>query len=344
MKNNWSKSSNNYRIAEVSQQMDTLPVAVYKFQIDMFEQAYLSEISSNFELPSKVYDVERSFIDRVKKSWQHTEGNMGLLLNGVKGTGKSITSKIIANEMGLPVIIVPFKHKSLVSFLNEIQQDVIVFIDEYDKIFDRYDNSLLSVMDGVMKTDNRVMFLLTSNEMYLDKNMLQRPSRIRYVKSYKDMGIGTIIQIVEDLLIHPHLKDVTIKFISKLSIITMDLVQSIVQEVNIHEEDPHDFADVFNISDGTTATFDVYKIVKGKKEIVRAKTTIYPQLPFSKVNIEEDFYINGNEMGEIVQVNSETEIVVEEEHKDGDDWKEVLVTYIVDNGDKTHKAFLDYVF
>lgn len=345
MINNWSKSSNNYRIAEVSQQMDKLPVAVYKYQLDMFEQPYLAEIGSHFEMPGKIYETERPFIERVKKSWAHTHGNMGILLNGVKGTGKSITAKVIANEMQLPVIIIPFKHKTLVSFLNEIQQDIIVFIDEYDKIFDRHDNSLLSVMDGVLKTDYRVMFLLTSNDIWLDRNMLQRPSRIRYVKSYTDMTLDQIMEIVDDLLEHKHLKDETIKFISRLGIITMDLVKSIVQEVNIHNEEPSKFADVFNISNGDETRYEVYKVVDGQKELCRTKVTISPQAPFTKDLIECDFYINGNEMGEIIQVNSETEIVVEDYIKDdNNEWQSVINTYIVDDGSRTHRAFINYVF
>lgn len=345
MKNNWSKSSNNYRIAEVSQQMEKLPEAIFKYQIDPFEQPYLTEITEKFELPSKVFQTERAFIDRVKKSWANTQGNMGLLLNGVKGTGKSITSKIISNEMGLPVILVSFKHRSLVSFINEIQQDVIIFIDEYDKIFDRYDNSLLSVMDGVMNTKHRIMFLLTSNEMYLDKNMLQRPSRIRYVKTYSDLDINTIIEVVDSSLQYPEFREATIKFISRLGIITIDLVKSIVQEVNIHQEEPEKFKDVFNISDGNKELYNVYKVENGKKEEVRQKTSIDPLFPFIPHHLEDDFYVNGHELGEIVQVNSEYEIVVEESFKDdNEEWDTRLVTYIVEPTDKQHRAFHAYAF
>lgn len=345
MKNNWSKSSNNYRIAEVSQQMEKLPVAIYKYQLDVFEQPFLTEISEKFELPGRVFETERAFIDRVKKSWANTQGNMGILLNGVKGTGKSITAKIISNEMNVPVILVPFRHKSLVSFINEIQQDVIVFIDEYDKIFDRYDNTLLSVMDGVLNTKHRVMFLLTSNEMYLDKNMLQRPSRIRYVKTYSDLDLNTIIEVVDSSLQYPEFRDATIKFISRLGIITIDLVKSIVQEVNIHQEEPEAFKDVFNISDGNKQLFNVYKVENGKKEEVRTKTSIDPIYPFMAHHLEDDFYVSGHEMGEIVQVNSECEIVVEESYKkDDDEWDTRLVTYIVEPTDKQHHAFHAYAF
>ena len=346
MENNWSKSGNNYRIAEISQQMKKLPAAIYKYQLDIFEQPYLSEISEKFDLPTKIYQTERPFIERVKKSWANTTGNFGILLNGVKGTGKSITAEIIANEMNLPVIIIPFKHKSITSFINDIQQDVVIFIDEYDKIFDRYDNSLLSVMDGVLKTDARVMFLMTSNEAHLERNMLQRPSRIRYVKTYGDLPIDVIMEIVDDMLIHKHLRNQTIKFISKLSIITMDLVKCIIQEVNIHEEDPKEFKDFFNISDGNKELYNVYKIEDGKKIEFKTKVTSFPESPFNSVHLEEELYVGGDEVGEIVQINSENEVIVEEQYKDDktNEWSTRLVTYFIENSDRTHRSFVNFVF
>jgi hypothetical protein len=201
-------------------------------------------------------------------------------------------------------------------------------------------------MDGVLNTKHRVMFLLTSNEIYLDKNMLQRPSRIRYVKTYNDLDINTIIEIVDSSLQYPEFRDATIKFISRLNIITIDLVKSIVQEVNIHQETPDAFKDVFNISDGTKDLYNIYKVENGKKEEFRHKANIHPMVPFASFQVEEDFYINGDEVGKIVQINSEYEIVVEEQfHNDQvDDWETKLVTYIVEPVDKQHHAFHAYVF
>lgn len=345
MLNNWTKSGNTYRIAEISQQMKNLPVGIYKFQVDLFDQPFLAHISEKFDLPFKIYDIERLFIDRVKKSWANTVSNMGILLNGVKGTGKSVTAEILCNEFNLPVIIVPFKHKNLVSFINDIQQDVIIFIDEYDKIFDRYDNSLLSVMDGVLKKDNRCLFLLTSNEQWLERNMLQRPSRIRYVKTFGDLSATAILEIVNDMLIHKELLEPTVKFISYLSIITMDLVKSIIEEVNIHQEVPQAFEDVFNINDGNTQKNTVYLIENAKKVLQDTNVDTDPKMPFSEYHKEEDFYVGREYIGEITQVNGPSEIVVEivEKNETGEE-NHILKTYYVEKFEKKHKSFHDNPF
>ncbi len=63
--------------------------------------------------------------------------NMGVLLNGVKGTGKSVTAKLICNELKnfLPIIIVDKAYEGLPQFISKIQQEVIIFIDEFEKVF-----------------------------------------------------------------------------------------------------------------------------------------------------------------------------------------------------------------
>lgn len=344
MKNNWIYSGNNYRLEEVSQQVPKLPVSVYKIKLDQYENMYLQQIDNRFPLPEKIYDVERGFIDRVKKSWKYTDSNMGILLNGVKGTGKSICAEMIANEMNLPVIIIGFNHKNLLSFLNDIQQDFIVFIDEYDKVFERYSNSLLPIMDGVLKSDHKIMFLLTSNEISLERNMLQRPSRVRYIKTFADLTLPVIMEVVEDMLEHKELYDETVKFISELPIITMDLVKSIVGEVNIHHESPVAFEDVFNISDMNSQKMNVYQLKNGEKQLIHENTGVSPIGPYTQFNQGHDLEAGHSYLGTIVEVLSENEVLVRSYENDPNDSNkhiEQFDRYLIVKSVKTHRAFVN---
>ena len=348
MDNVWVQSANNFSIREISQQLPVLPVGVYKLEKDPFENLYLSQIQEKFGFPYKVYGVERSFIDRVKKSWNHTTGNFGVLLNGIKGTGKTVTAEIICNELDLPVIIIPWHHENLVSFLNNIQQDVIIFIDEFEKIYDGYDNSLLSIMDGALKTKHRLFFLLTTNELRVDRNLLQRPSRIRYVKTFEDLTLEVIMEVVNDLLINKELYNLTVKFISELPLITMDLVKSIISEVNIHDEDPNNFKDIFNLHEDKDDIFNVYEIIDGEKQEVDTYVTIRPSYISEHTSIAEEFYIGRSYRGQIKRVISDNQIVVEnteyelQEDSKGNS-KNVSVDkqriYYLEKSAKTHKAF-----
>lgn len=75
-----------------------------------------------------------------------------MLLTGIKGSGKTVTSKQICNRLGLPVIVVPKNFERLTPFLNDIKQNVIVLFDEYEKIFKDEDAILLPLMDGAMSS------------------------------------------------------------------------------------------------------------------------------------------------------------------------------------------------
>jgi hypothetical protein len=148
--------------------------------------------------------------------------------------------------MNLPIIVVDGKYDGLPNFISELQQNVVIFIDEYEKIY-KEDSDVLTVMDGIFKSEYKHVFLLTTNDLYINRNMLQRPGRIRYVKTYEDLTQDVVEEIIDDLLINKSHKDDCIKSISKLQIITVDLVKSIIQEVNIHDEAPSKFMDFFNV-------------------------------------------------------------------------------------------------
>lgn len=350
MNNVWTQSANNFTLKEISQQVPLLPVGIYKYQLDKYDNPFLTQITEKFHFPYKIYGLERPFIDRVKRSWAETTGNFGVLLNGVKGTGKTVTAEMICNEMNLPVIIIPFHHSSLVSFLNEIQQDVIVFIDEFEKIYDGYNNSLLPIMDGALKTKHRLMFLLTTNELRIERNLLQRPSRIRYVKTFEDMTLDIIMQVVDDTLLHPELRECTIKMISELPIITMDLVKSIVQEVNIHHEDPELFKPIFNVHADREELYNVVlQRANGQKEEVAKFTTISPRWLTSQGSVGDDFLVGHSYRGKIVSIISENQIIVKEQFdiilEDGSEGDVIEdVVYYLEKATKTHRSFNSYAF
>ncbi len=342
MNNVWVESANNYMLREVSTQKDQLPAGIYKFQLDQFENPFLTRVQDKFHFPYKVYGVEREFINRVVKSWQHTNSNYGVLLNGLKGTGKTVTAELIANEIGLPVIIIPFHHSKVVSLLNEIQQDVIVFVDEFEKIYDGYENSLLTIMDGVLKSQHRIFFLLTTNELRVDRNLMQRPSRVRYVKTFSDLSIEVIMEVVKDKLIHTRWYDDAVRFISELPIITMDLVKSIVEEINIHDENPDNFKDVFNIHLDREDMYNVYRLENGEKKELHAFAKVIPNY-FDQYTIGNALYVAGDHKGKITKVISDTELLIEEhrEDEDGNDYTTEAV-YILEKAVKVHRSFNNF--
>jgi len=303
MKNRWSKNGNKFIPTEISNQIEILPPNIYKIDFDSRIGFYLTETQDKFIFPYKVYGTEKGFIDRVYKTYHNTKGNLGVLMNGIKGTGKTVTSQLICNKLELPVLIIHSAYENIESFINELQQDIILFFDEYEKIYSNRDYSILTVMDGVLNNTFRKLFLLTTNNSYINDSMLQRPGRIRYVKEFGDLQLDVINEIVEDCLVYKKFKDETIKFISTLEIITVDIVKSIVAEINIHQEGPEAFKDVFNIKQGNSE-FDVYEIkIKNDKMTEKIKFKNIKITPHDildrRDNIGESLYIEGKFIGTI---------------------------------------------
>lgn len=232
----WLNDGRIYRqIEEGVQLIPTLPKKVYNMCIDPYKQIYLEEYCENFNFEFKVYGLETKFIDHVMTTFENTSGNLGVLLNGTKGTGKTVCAKILANKMNLPVIIVPRNMEGLQEFVSKISSDVILFFDEFEKSFDRNDSTILTIMDGVYNSGHRKIFLLTTNQLYINDNLIGRPSRIRYKKTFGNLSVETIKEYLEDNLIDKSKSNQILEFVDSLSISTIDILKSIVEEINIHK-------------------------------------------------------------------------------------------------------------
>lgn len=244
----WLNDGRTYKqIEDGVQLIPVLPKRVYNMCIDAFERIYLEEYAEDFKFEFKVYGLETRFINHVMTTFRNTSGNLGILLNGTKGTGKTVCAKILANQMNLPVIIVPRNLKGLQGFVSKISSDVILFFDEFEKSFDRNDSTILTIMDGVYNSGHRKIFLLTTNQLYINDNLLGRPSRIRYKKTFGNLSAETIKEYLDDNLIDKSKSAQILQYVDSLSISTIDILKSIVEEVNIHKCDVSEFKKWINV-------------------------------------------------------------------------------------------------
>lgn len=303
----WTQQGNEYRLRDNTKRLRKLDNGVYTLNADIFG-FYLEKEFEEFTFDHKIYGLETTLIERFKKTYDETTGNLGVLLNGVKGTGKTVTAKIICNKLNLPVVLVPTAYKNCQFFLNGIPQDIIIFIDEYEKVFkEKSDNDadMLTIMDGALNSEFRRAFILTTNKLHINENLIQRPGRIRYLKTFADLPPEVIEEIVNDRLKHKKFKDDTLKFISNLEIITVDIVNSIIDEVNIHNESPALFKDVFNVKK-ISGKFNVSIVDEksGTAKEFKKNAQVYPR----KLDVSEDellgypFEVNSERIGIIVEV------------------------------------------
>lgn len=242
--------------------LDTLDNGVYQTHYDeMTKEIFLEKISDGFTFGFKLYGVDDVLIKHVVDTYtyQSVKKNIGVLLNGAKGTGKTVTAKVMANKLGLPVIICDTPYPGLSRFLAGINHDCVFFFDEFEKNFrakcdneDCAGEDLLSIMDGVFNNDFCHVFLLTTNELKVNNNLISRPSRIRYLKSFGSVISEDILnEFIDDNLNYPDRKNDIMTFINSLEMVTIDIVKTIVEEVNIHNCDVKEFFNFFNVRTAT---------------------------------------------------------------------------------------------
>ena len=302
----WSDEGGYLYLTSPSKEHKKLDNAVYTVGLDGFGRFYLAKVSDNFEFGHKIYGLERNLVNRVIKTYNSTQsGNLGVLLNGLKGTGKTVTSKIISNELNQPTILVATNKDGIGKFINAIPQDITVFVDEYEKIFGE-SSSLLTIMDGAFNSLHRRVFIMTTNKLYVDENMIQRPGRIRYLKKFDNLSPEVVEEIVDDVLVHKHFKKECVEFVSNLETITVDIVKAVITEVNIHEEAPSAFQNVFNVKKLKGKYNVMLREEDGTLSEVAKSVNIYPKPNYNDDMINYRFEIDGNTIGTISRVISWT--------------------------------------
>ncbi len=239
------------QVEDTIQVIPGLPKKVYNmgFNPDRNE-IFLEEFAEQFHFDFKIYGMESKLINHIMATFENTTSNLGILFNGVKGTGKTITAKILANKMNLPVILVNSPFSGLSDFVSKINCPCVLFFDEFEKNFDaskKQDVDLLSIMDGVFNSPHRRVFLLTTNKLYINENLIGRPSRIRYKKSFGNLSKEVIMEYLDDCLVDKSYVPEILEFIDTLSISTIDILKSVVEEINIHKVPLSNFKHFLNV-------------------------------------------------------------------------------------------------
>ena len=236
---------------------------------------YLSKVGEKFEFNHKIYGKDSKFISHVLKTYDNVEKNLGVLLNGIKGAGKSVTAKILANQSNLPIVIIDASSINKLSYFNDVTQSLCFFIDEFEKITPKDEDNksvdnpeLLSFVDGYSNS-NKHLFLFTSNNKNISSYFIDRPGRIRYIKEYNSLPEDVIDEIIEDMLINKSFKSSIITWVKYFKYLTIDTLISIIQEINIHDIEPSEFKEFFNAdNEKTSFTLKVSAINSDSKTLI----------------------------------------------------------------------------
>jgi len=301
----------------------------YLFNFDAKGNCFLEDIDG-FKLPEKIYDIDKDLRLLAKKSFAHNDTNLGVLLTGNKGQGKSVTAKLLCTDMGLPVVVInkPIPNEiNFIKFLKEIKQDYVLFIDEFEKLFkstnahgaDKNENhsqeSFLSFMDGVLTNDTKTMFLLTTNES-VNEFLINRPSRIKFMKEYNELPEELFDMIVDDKLENKSYKEDLEQNVSFLNL-NIDLLINIINDINMLDKPFSTFANLYNYK-FEQYRYDVYVSENGAKEKWDCIKTLDGKPKYSSR------YLAGYDVEKMIKLTKD-EIVFESTDYDDKEGEEIKV-------------------
>jgi len=136
-----------------------LPAGYYEVYFHKQKGFWLEEHPQIQIKEEKVYGNHIEKVDKVLKAFKMFDRNLGIMLSGDKGMGKSLFARMLSTEAvkaGLPVIVVNFYAPGIMNFVNSIQQEALILFDEFDKTFEERDDYAVivkRVKDNIWKAE-----------------------------------------------------------------------------------------------------------------------------------------------------------------------------------------------
>lgn len=231
---------------------DTLPAQNYIVQFNEMSGQYWLEPIDSFELPKKLYGDCGKKSDRILSTFLNRPLTTGVLLNGVKGSGKTLLAKLVANNaasQGIPTLVInrPYCGDGFNQFIQSINGACIILFDEFEKVYDYKDQeSILTLFDGVYPS--KKLFLLTTNQRSnVSEYLKNRPGRIYYSFSFDTLENQFVREYCEDTLTNKnHIEDV-VRYTQVFNYFNFDMLAAAVEEMNRYNETLVQVLDVLNI-------------------------------------------------------------------------------------------------
>ena len=259
-------AGNNYQIySDALKVYSKLPKGVYDITFNKMSGFSLIDHSSLEVKEEKIYGDTEKKIQKVLRGFAASNRNFGVILSGNKGIGKSLFARLLsieAQKRDLPVILVNEYIPGIASFLQTIQQEVVVFFDEFEKTFAEGEDSnpqeeMLSLFDGV--DNGKKLFVITCNEISrINDFYLNRPGRFHYHFTLSSPTPIDITEYMTDKLGTGFDKEISkVISLSYCTNITYDILRAICFELQLGYGLTETLADL-NISKDSAKMFKIH--------------------------------------------------------------------------------------
>lgn len=239
---NFIKSGNKIFISPKGMEYELESGRVYTLKYNEWEGTAYFEINENINIPNKIYGNNYdSFINRILQ-WHKRDdvNNTGVLLSGMKGSGKTLTSKIIAKKSGLPIIVVDnnFLSRKLSDTFKKISGNYCIIFDEIDKNERYWDSSqLLGFLDGIETVCKKLVLFTCNDENFANENLIDRCSRIRYYKKFEGLDNNSISNLINEIIKDDKKKQMRcLDLINKFKVKSFDNIVNFLHEVQLYPD------------------------------------------------------------------------------------------------------------
>lgn len=198
---------------------------------------------ADFETTTKVYGPHKELVNQMITRYEQFNSNFGVILGGRKGTGKTMTARLLSEAFkakDIPTIIISKATPGLPDFIQSIEQEVFILFDEFEKVFPKgspdtkdLQSQFLPVFDGLSNTKH--FYMVTINDYNkLNDYFLGRTGRFYYNITFDAIGKDEITEILTDKLDKSLKLDINrLSFILSIIDVNYDQLMSIIKELNL---------------------------------------------------------------------------------------------------------------
>ena len=279
----WLRTENMVRFFDAEESDLTfgkeVPMGTWKVCFNKFIGCYLEETEVKLS-HGKIYGNSQNVASHIVEAYgkNKADKNLGVLLSGDKGLGKTLTARLVMEQLNgkKPIIVVSEFLPGLPDFLMNIK-GCVIFMDEFEKFMGGNANggnneddqtkqeTLLSVLDGNSGCAGNLFLLTVNNVWKLDENLKSRPGRIRYHYKFTSENANVVRAYCADNLVRKELTEDIVKTLGSKKFVSMDILSSFVEELNnFPDMTPSEAITYFNVEAEEEENFNVSIFIKFK--------------------------------------------------------------------------------
>lgn len=247
------RNANTFRVAS-EESLDlhkSLPVGNYTVKYNDMTDNYFLEMVDEFPKVKKLYGDTTKNANRILATFNDRPASTGVMLNGEKGSGKTLLAKTIsqlAAEQGIPTLIInqSWTGDTFNKFLQDIEQPTVILFDEFEKVYDERDQeAALTLLDGVFPS--KKLFVITCNNKWrVNEHMRNRPGRIYYLLDFVGLDPAFIREYCEENLKAKQHIDKICEIAALFDQFNFDMLKAVVEEMNRYDETPQQVMRILN--------------------------------------------------------------------------------------------------